>query len=107
MSEWFSGSLPVGQLPGADQAIASAAKEGWVAVLLVVIVLATFVTFGVVIHRIMKEATDRETRLSLRLTGLEDFIHTVLLDALHENTKAIQHMNSIILNSRDKESSGK
>jgi hypothetical protein len=89
------------QIPGTDQAIASAAREGWVAVLLVVIVLATFTTFGLVIKQILNEASARESRLSERLTELEDFIRSDLLVALRENTQAIQQMNVIILHCQE------
>jgi hypothetical protein len=82
----------VAQLPGAEQAINSAAREGWVAVLLVVIVLATFTTFGIVIHRIMKESTVREDRLSSRVAHLEDVIRTELLLALKSNSESMGRM---------------
>jgi len=84
-------------IPGADEAIQSATREGWVAVLLVVIVIATFTTFGIVIHRIMREANERELRLGSRIDELQEFVRTNLLQALHENTQAIQQMNMVIL----------
>lgn len=86
----------LGQIPGADTAIQSAAREGWVAVLLVVIVLSTFVTFGIVIQRLLKEATERELRLGARIDELQAFIRTDLLQALRENTQAIIEMNGVI-----------
>ena len=85
------------QIPGADEAIQSATREGWVAVLLVVIVISTFVTFGIVIHRIMKEANERELRLGNKIDELQEFVRTNLLQALRENTQAIQQMNMVIL----------
>jgi hypothetical protein len=86
------------QMPGVDEAISAAAtsREGWVAVLLVVLVVSTFATFGIVIHRILREATEREKRLNDRIDQLQDFIRGELLEALNDNTRASQALQQTI-----------
>lgn len=77
------------QLPGAEEAIEAAARRGWEAVLLVVIILSTFVCFGWVIRRLMAEASTREDRLAARVTHLEEMIRTELMAALRQNSEVM------------------
>lgn len=85
-------NVVLAQIPGADQAITSATREGWVAVLLVVMVLAMSGCFGWIIRRIMADATQREDRLSARVTHLEDVIRGELFQVLRANSEAMGKM---------------
>jgi len=80
----------VAQLPGADDAIRAASAEGWVTVLFVVIVLASFGTLGYLIRQPMKEAREREERASARIGQLEDFIRMKLMESLESNSIVMQ-----------------
>lgn len=86
-------------MPGAEQAIESAAGRGYEAVVLVVILLSMFGLMGYVIRywlqkageredKTMSQAFERETRLSARVTDLETFVREKLIQALSESTKA-------------------
>ena len=88
---------PIAQFPGAEDAIRAAASRGWEAVLLVVLVCVCFATFGVILRQIMKEANEREVRLSNRVTHLEDIIREELMKAL----AAGQEMNGRMLSACD------
>ncbi|MHB8953554.1 MAG: hypothetical protein ACYC4U_11340 [Pirellulaceae bacterium] len=74
------------QIPGADAAINSAAAEGWVAVLLVVLVLSGFASFGYVIKQILADARERERALNGRIDELQGFIRTTLVGTLEEGS---------------------
>jgi len=84
----------LGQIPGADEAIkaASQSPQGWVAVVFVALVLAGFGTFGYVIKHLLREASDRETRLSKRINELEDFIRGDLMAQLKESSSGTQKL---------------
>lgn len=84
--------LFLAQIPGAEEAIASATAEGWVAVLLVTLVLATFAGFGYMLKKIMAASDERETRLSTRVSMLEDTIRVELFQVLKQNSEAIGKM---------------
>jgi len=72
----------LGQIPGADQAIAAAMRTGdWVVVLLVLIVLAALGLLGFMVRSLM-----------IRCNKMEEFINTSLVAALKENSAVIQKM---------------
>ena len=77
------------QLPGTEEALEAAARRGWEAVLLVVLILATFVCFGWVIRKLMAESSEREQRLAARVTHLEEMIRTELMAALRTNSEVM------------------
>jgi hypothetical protein len=81
--------LLLAQLPGTEEALESAARRGWEAVLLVVLILATFACFGWVIRKLMAESSDREQRLAARVTHLEEMIRTELMAALRQNSEVM------------------
>ena len=72
----------VAQMPGVDQAMTAAAQRSWEAVVLVVVMVAAAGFFGWVFRRVMGESSDREIRLSNRVTHLEELIRTELMAAL-------------------------
>ena len=76
-------------IPGTEEALESAARRGWEAVLLVVLILATFACFGWVIRKLMAESSDREQRLAARVTHLEEMIRTELMAALRQNSEVM------------------
>jgi uncharacterized protein YlxP (DUF503 family) len=82
------------QISGAEDAIkaAAASREGWVAVLLVVLVLATYATFAYVVRTVMKEARDREKESQARTDALDAFVRTTLVDALKQNSAVMSKM---------------
>lgn len=82
------------QIPGADEAIKAATAEGWVTVLFVVIVLASFATLGYLTRQTMKEAREREKEASGRIGQLEDFIHGKMMDSLQTNSVVMEKMLS-------------
>lgn len=92
------------QIPGAEQAIQSAASEGWVAVLLVVIVLSIIASTIWTIRFIMMQNASREERMaksiengSLRMERLvEDNtrIMTKTTETQHELCHAIDRMDA-------------
>lgn len=84
--------LLLAQIPGADQAIRSAAAEGWVTVLFVVIVLASFTTLGYLIRQITKEAREREKDAAAHRQQLEDFIRDKLMEKLEANSIVMEKM---------------
>lgn len=90
------------QLPGADQAIAAAAqsREGWIAVFLVVLVLAIISTFGYVLKKQMQDATDRENRLVTKQDATDTYIRTTLADLIRENSKVIQQVLDVLTKCR-------
>lgn len=87
---WAEPGVFVAQLPGADDAIRAASAEGWVTVLFVVIVLASFGTLGYLVKQTMKEAREREERASARIGQLEDFIRMKLMESLESNSIVMQ-----------------
>jgi hypothetical protein len=80
------------QMPGTDEVVEAAARESWVAALLVIIVVSTFVTFGLVIRQILKEARDRENCQVQRITDLEQWTRAELLRALGANTDMMRQV---------------
>lgn len=93
-----------GQVPGADEAIRAAASRGWEAVVLVVIMISVLCLLGWIVKvwitrasqredKILEQALAREDRLAKRIDALEDFIRTSLMDALHENTRAMLNIS--------------
>lgn len=80
------------QMPGTDQVVEAAARESWVAALLVVIVISTFVTFGLVIRQILKEARERENCQVQRISDLEKWTRDELLRALSANTDMMRQV---------------
>ena len=79
-------------LPGADEAIKAAASRGWEAVLLVVIVVATFCFFGYVLRRVLDAGEKRENRLAERVTALEAEIRTELFAQMKANSEIMTRM---------------
>ena len=88
------------QIPGAEAVVESASAHGWEAALLAVIILAGAGLLGYLIRmwvhksteredRILQQAVDREGRLAQRVSQLEDFVRTALLDALKESSRAV------------------
>jgi flagellar biosynthesis/type III secretory pathway M-ring protein FliF/YscJ len=61
----------MGQLPGTDEAIQSAAKSGWEAVLIVVIVVSILVAFGLLAKIVLDQANRREDRMAKENSELE------------------------------------
>lgn len=84
------------QLPGADQAIAAASRESWIAVFLVVLVLAIVATFGYVLKKQMQDATERENRLVTKQDATDTYIRTTLADLIRENSKVIQQVLDVL-----------
>lgn len=80
------------QIPGADEAIKAASSEGWVTVLFVVIVLASFGTLGYLIRKTMTESREREKEANARIGQLEDFIRTKMMDSLQANSVVMEKM---------------
>ena len=82
----------IAQLPGMDQALESASSRGWEAVLLVVIVVATFCFFGYVLRRVLDAGEKRENRLAERVTALEAEIRTELFTQMKLNSEIMTKM---------------
>ena len=70
------------QIPGAEEAIKTAARSGWLEVFVVVIVFIIIGTFAWVIKRILEDGKSREDRLADRITKLENEIRTELFAQL-------------------------
>lgn len=86
------------QIPGAGEAIkaASESREGWIAVFLVVLVLAIVATFGYVLKKQMQDATDREARLTVKQDATDLYIRTTMADLIHENSRVIQQVLDVL-----------
>ena len=95
--------LLLAQIPGVDDAIKVAASQGWLEVTFVVIVLATFTSFGWMLkhltvrhsaieERMQTDAIAREVRLSQRVDALSDTIRTELITTLRENSQIMGKM---------------
>lgn len=83
-------------MPGVDQAVEAAARssEGWVAVLLVVIVASTFTFFGFVIKKVMQAADIREAKLTEEVRELQAIVRERLFAVVSQNSEAIGKMLS-------------
>lgn len=79
-------------MPGVDESIRAASAEGWVVVLFVTIVLASFGTLGYLIRKVMTEAREREKESTSRINQLEDFIRTKMIDSLSSNSVVMEKM---------------
>lgn len=86
----------LGQIPGADEAVKAATKDGWVAAALVVIMLAICALAGYLIKRILEDSAAREKRMSDRIDKLEAYIQDVLKSTLEKTTKALEDSTSVI-----------
>lgn len=82
----------LGQIPGVDESLKAASAEGWVVMLFVTIVLASFGTLGYLIRKTMTEAREREKEAYARINQLEDFIRTKMLDSLQSNSVVMEKM---------------
>jgi len=82
----------LGQIPGVDEAVQAARPEGWVSILFVAIVVSSFATLGYLIRQTMKEAREREKEASARISHLEDFIRTKMMDSLQTNSVVMEKM---------------
>jgi len=96
-------SILVAQVDQAAKALDAAAKEGWVAVSLVFLMIVIVGAFGFVARFILRSfdrqlnaALEREARLAIRITQLEDFIRDTLLGIVKESHDAFSGvMNAI------------
>lgn len=90
--------LLMGQIPGVDETVKEAARHGYEAMLLAVIVLGSMALFGWLVKAMMNrhldtekeilaEAKAREERLASRVTTLEDTIRIELLSVIKENSQ--------------------
>jgi uncharacterized protein HemX len=84
------------QIPGADELIKSASRESWIAVFLVVLVLAIVATFGYVLKKQMQDATERENRLNVKQDATDVYIRTTMADLIRENSKVIQQVLDVL-----------
>jgi len=80
------------QIPGVDESLKAASAEGWVVMLFVTIVLASFGTLGYLIRKTMTEAREREKEAYARINQLEDFIRTKMMDSLQTNSVVMEKM---------------
>jgi hypothetical protein len=78
--------------PGVQEAVTAAAARGWEAVVLVVLVLSGFSFFAYMFRQYSSAAQERETRLSARVTHLEDMIREKLFSLIEDNGKLIAQM---------------
>ena len=61
---------------------------------MLVIIMISCVGFLVyVVRSVMSQALSREERLAKRIDSLEEFIRTVLMDSLRDNTKAMLNIS--------------
>ena len=88
MSVFAQVPLPV----GSDVVIEEAAKRGWEAVALAVMMLAIIFFFVWVMKKVLEDAKSREERLAARVTHLEDVIRTELFDVLRRNGEVMALM---------------
>ena len=97
--------LPLAQIPGGDRAIEEAAKSGWEAVFLVVMMLSSFALFGYLIRvwvtktaeredSMLRQAIEREERLGNRINVLEDFNRNTLLEVIQNNAQVISAVST-------------
>jgi uncharacterized protein HemX len=84
------------QIPGADEAIQAASRESWIAVFLVVLVLAIVATFGYVLKKQMQDATERENRLVTKQDATDQYIRTTMSELIRENSKVIQQVLDVL-----------
>jgi hypothetical protein len=91
------------QIEGAGQAIEQAAKTGWEAVVVVVILLSFLAAIAFLakwfvnsFDKQLTAAVTREERLATRITALEDFIHTTLLTLIATTNKALSETTEAI-----------
>lgn len=82
--------LLLAQIPGADEAIKAASREGWVAVLLVVLVIAIVVTFGYVLRTVMREAREREKELKEENHALQTFVNDKMMAAFQQHSVVME-----------------
>jgi hypothetical protein len=85
-------TLTPAQIPGAEEAITAAARTGWEAVFLVVIVLAIITSFGYTLKRILDAGETREKRLADRVSQLESDIRNELFVQIKSNTEIMHRM---------------
>ena len=78
--------------PGFEDAIQAASARGWEAVVLVVLIMGGFSFFGYMFRHYANQAQERETRLSARVTLLEDMIRDKLFNVLDNNAKLMSQM---------------
>lgn len=97
--------MMLAQIPGADQALKSAAESGWLAVLLVVVVLCMLIGFGLILRwilkrqsdteeRLIREAAEREVRNAALITQLQETIRNELIGIIKLNTDTMGRMIS-------------
>lgn len=87
------------QLPGADQAIESAASRSWEAVLLACIVVSGFTFLGWILRRHMEQSEKRECRLAERVTRLEEKnleLGVQVAQALSKSTFAMEKVATVM-----------
>jgi DNA anti-recombination protein RmuC len=77
-------------MPGAEQAVQSAASHGWEAAALVTLMIVIVSTFAWVLRSILSDARAREERMAKRLSDLESEIRTELFAQLRQNAEVIQ-----------------
>lgn len=92
--------MMLSQLPDPTEAIAAATRYSWEAGLLAVIVISGFFSFGWMLkvimqrhlsveERTLQDAREREVRLALRVTALEDLVRTELLALIRVNSETM------------------
>lgn len=84
-------------MPGTDTAIRMAEHRGYEAVLLTIVVIACLLLVGVLIRWLMKsqdaryaDLTTDKNRLENRVSELEKFVETTMLEQVRQCTMAIQ-----------------
>lgn len=82
----------IAQVPGVDQAIESASKEGWLAVFVVVLVFAIVAACGFILRTILNDGRTREAAQNQHIDELSTFIQSDLLAALKANTEMMGKM---------------
>lgn len=81
--------------PGTDEALKAASRQGWEAVLLVVIVLAVCMLSGWLIRTVLADATRREERLASDVADLQTYVQETLVAALRDTTAALAKSNEV------------
>lgn len=89
--------------PGTDIALKTASERGYEAVIVVLIMGAMLFFFGLLgrwfinsTDKRLEEATKREDRLANRITVLEDFAHTTLVQLVRDVTVMMTKNNEAI-----------
>jgi Na+/phosphate symporter len=83
----------LGQIPGAEQAIKSASEQGgWLAVFVVVLVLAILMACGFILRAILNDGREREKHLNTRVSELDTFIRTEFMVAMRANSEVMGRM---------------